>query len=139
MKGIIDELRPKLVTFRDERGRELFDLPKAPRPDEDTPAPIRFLPEYDNLLLAHDDRSRVISDEHRKRIFMPNLRILSTFLVDGFVAGAWSIERKKKVATIKVEPFAPLKKKIRDDVAKEADLLVRFAEDDANEFRIAFV
>ena len=127
MKGVVDELRPKLVTFRDERRRELFDLPKAPRPDPETPAPVRFLPEYDNLLLAHDDRSRVISDEHRKRVFTPNLRILSTFLVDGFVAGMWSIDRKK----IKLEPFVKLSKKVRDEVDREADALLHFVEDGA--------
>ena len=124
MKSVVDELRPKLVTFRDERGRELFDLPKAPRPDEDTPAPVRFLPDYDNLLLAHDDRSRVISDADRKRVFTPNLRIWSTFLVDGFVAGMWSIEKKK----INLEPFAKLSKKVREEVDAEAKALVDFVE-----------
>lgn len=59
LRDIFEELRPKLVTFRDEKGRELFDLPKAPRPDEDVDAPVRFLPDYDNVLLGHTDRSRV--------------------------------------------------------------------------------
>ena len=125
MRGVVDELRPKLVTFRDERGRELFDLPKAPRPDEETPAPIRFLPEYDNLLLGHADRSRVIADDHRKRIITPNLRIVASFLVDGFVAGAWTIERKK----IKIEPFVKLTKKVRDELMDGAEALVRFVEE----------
>ena len=125
MRAVFEELRPKLVTFRDERGRELFDLAKAPRPDEATPAPVRFLPEYDNLLLAHDDRSRVIADEHRQRVSTANLRILSTFLVDGFVAGAWSVEKK----AIKIEPFVKLSKKARDEVQNEADALRRFMED----------
>ena len=62
MRAVVERLRPQLVTFRDERGRELFDLPRAPRPSEETPAPVRFLPEYDNVLLSHDDRSRFISD-----------------------------------------------------------------------------
>ena len=77
------------------------DLPDAPRPPADTAAPARFLPDYDNLLLAHDDRTRVIADEHRPRIVMSaNLRILPTFLVDGFVAGTWTIERKKATAAL---------------------------------------
>jgi len=138
MKPVFERLRGKLVTFRDERKRELFDLPKAPRPDESTLAPVRFLPEYDNLLLAHDDRSRVIADDHRKRIFTPNLRILATFLADGVVAGSWSIVRKKKAATAKIEPYVKLTKRVRDDVAKEAEALLRFAEEDAETFAVEF-
>jgi hypothetical protein len=138
MRGTIDELRPKLVTFRDERGRELFDLPKAPRPDESTEAPVRFLPDYDNLLLGHDDRSRVIADEHRKRIITPNLRILASFLVDGVVSGGWTVERKKKSATMKIEPFVKLIKKVRDQLAAEGEALLRFAESDAETLSIAF-
>ncbi|HVG64277.1 MAG TPA: winged helix DNA-binding domain-containing protein, partial [Hyalangium sp.] len=84
LKLPFEELRPKLQTFQDERGRELFDLPKAPRPPEDTPAPVRFLPEYDNLILSHDDRTRFVAKEHRAAVFLPNLRVISTFLVDGF-------------------------------------------------------
>jgi len=137
VRSVFDELRPKLVTFRDDRKRELFVLPKAPRPDESTEAPLRFLPEYDNILLGHDDRSRIVADEHRKRIFTPNLRILSAFLVDGFVAGAWSIERKKKSATLKIEPFVKLTKKVRDQLEEEGDALLRFAEADAEGFAIA--
>ena len=97
LKETFEELRPKLRAFRDERGRELFDLPKAPRPPADTPAPVRFLPDYDNLLLAHADRTRVISDAHRPKVGTANLRILATFLVDGMVSGTWKIERAKTV------------------------------------------
>jgi hypothetical protein len=87
LREVFERLRPQLVTFRDERGRELFDLPDAPRPDPDTPAPARFLPEYDNVLLSHDDRSRVTSVP----FFTPE-RADGTVLVDGFVSGTWVLD-----------------------------------------------
>src|SRR4029077_16693460 len=87
LREVIERLRPQLQTFRDESGRELFDLPDAPRPDPDTPAPPRFLPEYDNALLSHDDRSRVIADAAYGLI----TGWVGTFLIDGFVNGQWRI------------------------------------------------
>ena len=91
---VFDALRDELISFRDERKRELFDLPDAPRPSADTPAPVRLVPDWDNVLLGHQDRSRVIADEHRARVSTRNLQVLATFLVDGLVAGWWSIGRK---------------------------------------------
>ena len=85
-KAVLDGMRDRLEVFADERGRELFDLPDAPRPDAGVPAPARLLPEFDNLVLAHDDRSRVIADEHRPLVTTKNLRVKATFLVDGVVA-----------------------------------------------------
>ncbi|HYH97120.1 winged helix DNA-binding domain-containing protein [Hyalangium sp.] len=136
LKLAFEELRPKLKTFRDERGRELFDLPKAPRPPEDTPAPVRFLPDYDNLILAHDDRTRLMEKEHRSKISTSSLRILPTFLVDGFVAGTWKLERKKTTATLVIEPFTTLSKKPLADLTGEGRLLARFIEDDAIGFDV---
>jgi hypothetical protein len=109
LRESFDALRPKLVTFTDERGKELFDLPKAPRPDEDVDAPVRFLPEYDNLLLGHIDRTRVVPEEYRQRMFTANLAIPAAFLVDGFVAGTWKIERGK----VKLEPFGRLSREAK--------------------------
>lgn len=118
-KPVFDALRPKLITFGDKK-RELFDLPDAPRPDEESDAPVRFLPEFDSTLLAHADRTRIISDEHRPRVATKNLRILATFLVDGFVAGTWSIEKKK----LALEPFVKLTKKTMAAVQEEGEKLV---------------
>ncbi|MEA2559901.1 MAG: hypothetical protein QOH06_1405 [Acidobacteriota bacterium] len=133
LRGAFEELRPELVTFRDERKRELFDLPEAPRPDEETPAPVRFLPEFDNLVLAHDDRTRVIADEHRPKVTLKNLQVRATFLADGFVAGTWKVERKKKAATLVLEPFGKLAKKTLVELEREGEALLRFVEEDAPE------
>ncbi len=134
LKGTFEAMRGELVTFRDARKRELFDLPDAPRPAEDTPAPVRFLPEYDNLVLAHADRSRVIAEAYRPRIVTANLKVLATFLVDGTVAGTWKIAKKGKVATLVVEPFEPLSESIREEIAEEGLQALRFSEEDARTF-----
>ena len=130
--------RPHLSSFRDEKGRELYDLPRAPRPDADTPAPVRFLPEYDNLVLGHADRTRVISDEARRVIFSKNLQILPTFLVDGRVAGSWKIERKKRSATLVASAFSRLSRRAREELANEATELLAFAEPDATTYDVRF-
>jgi hypothetical protein len=75
LRETFEALRPKLVTFRDARKRELFDLPKAPRPDEDCDAPVRFVPDFDNLVLSHEDRSRIMADEHRAQVTLKNLQV----------------------------------------------------------------
>lgn len=128
---IIAPLRSRLVSFEDGRSRELFDLPKAPRPDEDTTAPIRFLPEYDSMILAHADRSRLIDERYRKVLVTKNLIVPATFLIDGRVAGTWKIERKKKVAALNLTPFATIPKAQTADVEREGEALLRFVEPDA--------
>jgi hypothetical protein len=107
LREVIDGLRPRLRVFHDEHGNELFDLPDAPRPDPATPAPPRFLPEYDNLLRSHADRTRVLPDGHRDRLATPNDSPRPTFLVNGFVHGTWKITRSGGTATLSIEPFAP--------------------------------
>ena len=136
LRQTFEELRSELITFRDERDRELFDLPDAPRPGEDVAAPVRFLPDYDNVVLSHDDRSRIIADAHRPLIVSKNLQVRATFLVDGFVAGAWKVERKKKVATLVLEPFVKIAKKTRGQLEEEGDALLRFVEPDAGSFEV---
>ena len=113
LRDTFESLRPRLVTFRDARKRELFDLPDAPRPDEDTPVPVRFVPDFDNLVLSHDDRTRIMADEHCSRVTLKNLQVRATFLVDGLVAGTWKSERKRKAAVLLIEPFGTIAKRVR--------------------------
>ncbi len=134
LKSTFEALRGELVTFRDDRGRELFDLPDAPRPSEETDAPARFLPEYDNLVLAHSDRSRIIAEAYRPKIVTANLKVLATFLVDGVVAGTWKVTRKGKAATLTLEPFEALSGPARDALAEEGLQALRFSEEDAQSF-----
>jgi hypothetical protein len=138
LKDWMEELRPELRAYRDERGRELLDLPDAPLPDPDRPVPPRFMPEYDNLVLSHADRTRVIADADRPKVFLSAGRVRSTILVDGFVRGAWGIERARGSATLLIEPFAPLAKEERSALAQEGERLVRFVEDGAESVDVRF-
>ncbi len=133
LRAVVERLRPQLRTFRDEHGNELFDLPDAPRPDPETPAPPRFLPEYDNLLLSHADRARVIADEHRARVFTKGAT-----LVDGFVRGTWTITRHGGTAALFIEPFELLSKQDRAALAEEGTRLLTFATADANAHDVQF-
>lgn len=131
LKGLaetFERLRSQLVTFRDERNRELFDLPGAPRPDAQTPAPVRLLPQWDNLLLSHADRTRIIDEEHRKRIWTNNGIIPGTILLDGRVGGIWSIKTEKKSAILRIEAFVSLSSADRAELESEAVSLLAFAE-----------
>ncbi|MGZ8378557.1 MAG: winged helix DNA-binding domain-containing protein [Gemmatirosa sp.] len=124
-------MRDELVALRDERGRELFDLPDAPRPGGDVEAPVRFLPDFDNLVLAHDDRTRVIADAHRPRIVSKNLQVAATFLVDGMVAGTWTVAKTRGTATVTLQPFAAIAARARRALEAEGEALARFVEPDA--------
>ncbi len=129
-KTILARLRPELVTLLDENGHELFDLPDAPRPAEDTPAPPRFLPEFDNLVLAHADRTRVIADAYRGLVVTKNLRVRATVLYDGFACGIWDVERKKSAVTLRVSPFQRLPAQAEHDLTAEGERLLAFLEPD---------
>ena len=128
---IVERLRPRLRSFRDERGAELFDLPNGPRPDPHTSAPPRFLPEYDNVLLSHADRSRIVADEYRARLMTVNGQIIGTVLVDGFVRATWKIKRHRCTATLTVTPFKRLAKKDAASVTEEGVRLLTFTAGDA--------
>jgi Winged helix DNA-binding domain len=112
----------ELRRFRDEQGRELLDVPRAPLPPPETPAPVRFLPKWDNVLLAHADRTRVLPEQYRKTVIRVNGDVAQTFLVDGFVAGTWRVEDGRVVP----EPFSPLSAAVRGELEDEAARLAAF-------------
>jgi len=120
----LERLEP-LRRFRDEQGRELLDVPRAPLPDPDTPAPVRFLPKWDNVLLAWKDRTRVLPEEHRKQVIRMNGDVAQTFLVDGLVAGTWSAEDGR----VAIEPFTPLSAPTLRELDHERSRLETFLAD----------
>lgn len=136
LKDVFEELRPELQVYRAEGRRELFDLPGLELPAADTPAPIRFLPEYDNLLLSHSNRTRVVADELRPKVYLPGLRVAATILVDGFVGGVWKFEQTKHTATMRIEPLTKLTKAQTQEMSEEAERLVRFMEPQAKTYEV---
>lgn len=120
LTAVFAALRERLAIFRDERGRELFDLPGAPRPDAATPAPARYLPEFDNVMLAHADRARVIADEHRRHLTTKNLRVNAIALHDGEACATWTVRRTAKAATLELAPFAGISAPAQAELEAEA-------------------
>lgn len=127
----------RLRRFRDEEGRELLDLPRAPLPDGKVPAPARFLPTWDATLLVHARRTQILPERFRPLVFDTRTPHSSpTFLVDGAVAGKWRVERSRKKATLVLEPFERLTTHARRELAEEAGRLVRFHEPDAESYGV---
>lgn len=130
LRAVIEQLRPELPTFRDEDGQELFDLPDAPRPDADTPAAARFLYDFDNLLLSHADRRRVVTDDYRRQTYPDNVQP-QLILLDGFTSADWQIGRERGAATLTIRPFRPLTAMERDDLTAEGARLLDFTDPSA--------
>jgi hypothetical protein len=131
MREVLERLRPQLRAFRDGRGRELFDVPSAPLPDPETPAPVRFLPEFDNATLGHADRSRIIPEEHRARVVTS--RDWRLALVDGFVRAMWTIKRNGGRMTLEIESLERLPKTAQDELVAEGTKLLRFVDEDGRD------
>lgn len=136
LRDVLERLRPELRVFRDEKGRELFDVPDAPLPDPATPAPARFLPEFDNVLVAYAERGRLIPPEHdkwtRSHLGTPML------LVDGSLRGTWQITRDQDIATLHIRPLDALGEAERGGIAEEGARLLAFVCQDAAEWLIEF-
>jgi winged helix DNA-binding protein len=131
VRPALERLAPRLRTFSDEQGRLLYDLPRAPRPDAEFAAPVRFLPRYDELLISYQHRDRVIAPAHRRAVYSKNAIVEAVVMVDGFAAGTWSLVRVKKEAVLRVAPFKRLATRDRVAVEAEADALVAFLAPDA--------
>jgi hypothetical protein len=133
-REVLEELRPRLRIFRDEHGRELFDVPRAALPDPEMPAPVRFLPEFDNVVLGHADRTRIVPEG------VPQWTEVGwgTVLADGFIAARWKPEREKDLATLRIEPFRPLGREEKSKVAEEGARLMSFLEPDAGRRDLRF-
>jgi hypothetical protein len=138
LKAVLERLRPTLAVFRDIDGKELFDLPDAPRPSPDVPAPARFLGEYDNVLLGHADRRRIVPAGLQ---WQPgrNGSLVNNVLIDGMFRAVWWIERDgKRRATLVIRPLERLSASERDEAAREGRQLIEFAAADAGRRDVRF-
>jgi hypothetical protein len=138
VREVVERLRPDLRTFRDDAGRELFDVPDAPLPDPDQPAPPRFLPEYDNALLSHADRTRIVPKGRKVPLPPGNGAAIGTFLVDGFLRGTWRVERSRGAAALVIAPDRALVPADRAAVEAEGEALLRFVAADAADRAVRF-
>lgn len=138
LRPVVESMGAELSTFIDEEGQELFDLDDAPRPDADTPAPPRFLPVFDNVLLSHADRRRILPEAHRKMLFGTAALLEGSVLIDGFVGAKWKMVRERERAILTVEPFAALRSSARSAIAEEGAGLLAFALPDADAQEIRF-
>ncbi|MEU6669301.1 winged helix DNA-binding domain-containing protein [Streptomyces sp. NPDC046727] len=125
---VFERLAPELREFTTEDGQVVYDLADAPRPDPDTPAPARLLPEFDSLVLAHKDRSRIVPTEYRPRLITKNLRVPASFLWNGFVAGTWTTTRRKTAVTLTLTPFTRLPAQAVKALSAEADRVLQFTD-----------
>lgn len=128
-------LEKELVTFEDSLGRVLYDLPDAPRPSADTPAPVRFLPLYDNVYLGYDNRRRMLMDDDTGRV-----NLFSGFrpavLIDGVIAAGWAVSRRQEMARLEIEPYRKLGKGEVREIEREGDDFLRFMEEDAKSYAV---
>ncbi|MDH6119151.1 winged helix DNA-binding domain-containing protein [Kitasatospora sp. GAS204B] len=136
LAAVFSRLRPRLAEFRDEAGRTLYDLPDAPRPGADAAAPVRLVAPFDNLLLSHADRTRVLPEEYRPRVMTQNGIVLGTLLVDGFVAGSWQVARSPAPepgarAAVDLRLFTPLSRPARQAAELAAERVLAFAAPEA--------
>jgi hypothetical protein len=139
LREVTDRLGRRLLHFSDENAKELLDVRGAPLPDPEVPAPPLFLPEFDNVILGHADRTRVIAEEHRALVFLSATRMMGTVLLDGWVGGRWKITRTRGSATLVVEPFKRLAGADEAAVSEEGAALLRFSATDVQSHDVQIV
>ena len=138
LREVFERLRPELRMFGDESGGELFDLPGAPRPAGRTRAPARFLPEFDNILLSHARRDRILPEGTMSLLSLGN-GLRPAFLVDGFVAGTWKLHATRRSTTLEAKPFERLPVAARRELEDEGRRLLAFAARGAERTTFALV
>ena len=138
VRPVLERLRPKLATFADEKRRVLYDLARAPLPSADVNAPVRYLPRWDEALIAYQDRDRITPKKHLPALYAKNGIIEASLLVDGFVSGIWALERTKTDATIRVRTFMRLSPRDRASAESEGERLARFLAPEAKTVGVRF-
>lgn len=131
LREVVERMGVELMRLRGPDDLELFDLPDAPRPDPDVPAPVRFLPQFDNVLLSHVDTTRIVDNAFKPALFTRNGIIPGTVLVDGRVQAVWALTKTPGAATVEVTPFRRLTAAERTDVIAEGTRMLAFAAADA--------
>jgi hypothetical protein len=131
IRPVLEHIAPTLRRFSSEQGRALFDVPRAPRPDADVKAPIRFLPRYDELLIGYEYRDRVIAKAHRGAVYSKNAIVEAVFLIDGLAAGTWALAKTKVDAVIRIQPFGTITRADRAAATAEGENLARFMAPEA--------
>lgn len=139
LKDAFDKVRPKLHSYRDDQGRELFDLPDGVILPAEVPAPVRFIPEYDNSMISHQNRTRILAEAYRTKVFLSAARVRATVLLNGFVCAAWKIEKAKSTVTLIIDLFETVSATDREAIAEEGERLLRFVEPGVTKTAISFV
>ena len=135
LEPALARLGRKVVTLPGPDGKPLYDVPGAPRPDGDTPAPVRFLPEWDSVVVTRAD-ARVVARAHRPRVFLPGLRVAATVLVDGVAGATWKVAATARKATLQVDSFTRWPASVRREVEEEGSALLRFVEPGAKAYDV---
>ena len=139
LKAALAPVLKSLVAYQGEDGAQLFDMPDLPLLPEDAPVPVRFLPEYDNILIAHKSRARILPEQHRKKVFISAGRVLGSVLIDGFVGAIWKARRDKDAAVMTITPFEAVEPETRAAIEAEGMRLLRFIDEDASDYGIEII